>query len=342
LKNTDISILKRLSDWFSTETGPVAVIPHSNPDGDAIGSAYGLARVLKNAGMEAKVVTPNDFPEFLNWLSEEVEIINFMKNRHKAEAFLKSSSILVFVDFNEPRRLDDLEKMLESLKGKRLLIDHHPGPVDFCDLTISDPTSSSTAQLVYELIVALDWQHLIDKQVAEALFLGMMTDTGSLSYGTSDPGMYRALSSLVGLGIDTERIHSLVYDNFSAGRFRLMGYCLYHKMVILPEYRTAYISITANELKLFNFVPGDTEGFVNLPLSVRDVVFSALFIEKEKLVKTSFRSRGSFPVNSFSAAHFNGGGHRNAAGGESRQTLEQVIDQFTQLLPAYQHLLLSN
>jgi phosphoesterase RecJ-like protein len=340
LKNTDISVLKRLPELFSETDGPVAVVPHSNPDGDAIGSAFGLARVLKNYGRKVKVVTPNDFPEFLNWSPGDIEILNFLKNKRKAENFLKSCSILVFVDFNEPGRLDEVEKILSSVKGKRILIDHHPHPVDFCDLTISEPSYSSTAQLVYEVIVALNWQHLLDKSAAEALYLGIMTDTGSFSYGTSNPGMYDALSALVRFGIDTERIHSLVYDNFSAGRFRLMGYCLYHKMVIIPEFRTAYISLTANELKMFNFVPGDTEGFVNLPLSVRDVVFSALFIEKEKNVKASFRSRGKFPVNSFSAAHFNGGGHLNAAGGDSSLPLEKVIDYFTQLLPDYQHLLL--
>ena len=341
MKNTDISVLKQLSDLFSAETGPVAVIPHSNPDGDAIGSAYGMARVLKNLGREVKVVSPNDFPEFLNWLPGDVEIVNFLKNRHRAEAFLKKCSILVLVDFNEPGRLDEVEKVLGTLPAKRILIDHHPGPVQFCDLTISEVTYSSTAQLVYEVVLAMGWQDFMDKHAAEALYMGIMTDTGSFSYGTSDPGMYDTLSALVRFDIDTERIHSLVYDNFSAARFRLMGYCLYHKMVILQEYRTAYISLTANELKMFNFVPGDTEGFVNLPLSVKDVVFSAIFIEKEKIVKASFRSRGRFPVNSFSSAHFSGGGHMNAAGGESTLPLEKVIDYFTQLLPDYHHLLMN-
>jgi bifunctional oligoribonuclease and PAP phosphatase NrnA len=339
LENTDIKIIAEVSRLLAMDTGAIAVIPHSNPDGDAIGSAYALANLLKNAGKEVKIVTPNDYPAFLAWLQGEVEIINYRKNKTVAKSYLSECSLLFLVDFNEPGRLDEMEKVLQSLPGKRILIDHHPGPVSFCDYTISEPTYSSTAELVFDVIHGIGWETFMDKRTAEALFLGIMTDTGSFSYGTSRPGLYRALSSLMTFGIDTEKIHSLVYDNFSADRFRFMGYCLQHKMVVLPEYRTAYIAITDNELKMFNFVPGDTEGFVNLPLSIQDVVFSALFMEKDKYVKASFRSKGSFQVNAFSSAHFEGGGHVNAAGGESKLSLEKVIELFTQLLPQYDNLL---
>jgi len=339
LENTDIKIIAQISETIQTLSGPIAVVPHSNPDGDAIGSAYALAVVLKNAGKAVKVVTPNDYPSFLNWLNGEVDIINYLKKKSLAENYLKSCSLLFCVDFNEPGRADEMEKSIQSFSGTKILVDHHPYPADFCDMTVSEPSYSSSAELVYDLVVAAGWESYLDKKAAEALYAGIMTDTGSFSYGTSRPGLYRVLSALVQYGIDTEAIHSKVYDNFSADRFRLLGYCLQQKMVILPEYRSAYISITSAELKMFNYLPGDTEGFVNIPLSIKDVVFSALFIERENYVKASFRSKGSFPSNSFSADHFAGGGHLNAAGGESKLNLEKVIEQFTQLLPGYLHLL---
>jgi bifunctional oligoribonuclease and PAP phosphatase NrnA len=339
LENTDSKILEDVLDLLTTDGGAIAVVPHSNPDGDAIGSAYALATVLRNAGKNVKIVTPNDYPAFLGWLNGEIDIINYLKNKEVAKNYILNSSLVFFVDFNEPGRLDNMEKMLPFIKGKKILIDHHPDPKSFCEYTISEPTYSSTAELIYDVVKAIGWESFMDKRTAEALYLGMMTDTGSFSYGTSRPGLYRALSSLMTYEIDAEAIHSLVYDNFSVNRFKLMGYCLQHKMVILPEFKTAYMAITDNELKMFGFVPGDTEGFVNIPLSIRDIVFSALFIEKENYVKASFRSKGSFPVNTFSASHFSGGGHLNASGGESQGSIEKVIEQFTQLLPQYQDLL---
>jgi bifunctional oligoribonuclease and PAP phosphatase NrnA len=338
LENTDIKIIAEISETVETLSGPVAVVPHSNPDGDAIGSAYALAIVLRNSGKTVKIITPNDYPAFLGWLNGEIEIINYLKKRKTAEKYLQSCSLLFCVDFNEPGRADEMEKSLRAFSGIKILVDHHPFPENFCNLTVSEPSYSSSAELVYELVQAAGWGKYLDQKAAEALYMGIMTDTGSFSYGTSRPGLYRVLTALMNFGIHTEAIHSKVYDNFSVDRFRLLGYCLQHKMVILPEYRTAYISITAGELKQFNYIPGDTEGFVNVPLSISNIVFSALFIEKENHIKASFRSKGSFPSNTFSSAHFDGGGHLNAAGGESKLSLDKVIEQFTQLLPDYLHL----
>jgi len=342
LENTVNEIIVKISEVLDTVPGSIVVVPHSNPDGDAIGAAYALAIVLKNSGRNVRIITPNDYPGFLNWLNGEIEITNFLKNRKEAKKTIKNSSVMFCVDFNEINRVDEMKKSIQDFGGIKILIDHHPYPSDFCDLSVSDPTYSSSSELVYDLIVSLGMDSFLDKKAAEALYAGIMTDTGSFSYSTSRPSMYKALSALISFGIDTESIHSKVYDNFTADRFRLMGYCLLHKLVILPEFRTAYISITRDELKMFNFVPGDTEGFVNIPLSINNIVFSALFIEKENLVKASFRSKGSFPANQFSALHFEGGGHKNAAGGEAGTSLEKVIEKFTQLLPRYLHLLLNN
>lgn len=339
LENTGNEIISSIQQLLATQPGPVVVVPHSNPDGDAIGAAYGLAVVLRNSGREVKIVSPNDYPSFLAWLSGEVEIINYLKKRGTAETVIRRSSIMFCIDFNEITRVDEMEKVVASFGGVKVLVDHHPDPTPFCDLMVSEPTYSSSAELVYDLVVALGLREFLDHRAAEALYTGIMTDTGSFSYSTNRPGLYRVLSDLMTFSLDTAAIHARVYDNYSADRMRLMGFSLLNKMVVLPEFRTAYIALTRQELKMFNFVPGDTEGFVNIPLSIGNIVFSVLFIEKENLVKVSFRSRGKFPSNGFAATHFSGGGHLNAAGGEDKATLEEVIARFTQLLPSYLHLL---
>ncbi len=341
MENTDNEIINAISKLLAQRPGPIVVIPHSNPDGDAIGSAYALAIVMKNAGIEAGIVTPNDYPGFLSWLNGEIPILNYMKQRSLSEAYINRCSLMFCVDFNEIGRVDEMGKIVASFAGFKIMVDHHPFPTNFCDFTVSEPTYSSSAELVFDLVHAIGLGDYFDKRAAEAVYTGIMTDTGSFSYSTSRPSLYRVLSALMTYHIDTEALHSRVYNNFSADRLRLMGYCLQHKMVVIPEWRSAYISITRDELKMFNFVPGDTEGFVNIPLSISNIVFSALFIEKEKYVKASFRSKGSFPANTFSSTHFGGGGHLNAAGGEDTISLEKVIEKFTQLLPAYSDLLIN-
>lgn len=337
MENTGIEIIREVAKLLKNNTRPVVIVPHSNPDGDAIGSAYGLAVVLKNAGHFVKIITPNDYPGFLSWLNGEVEILNFQKRKKTSERFLQQCSIMFCVDFNEAKRTDEMEKTIEMFCGTKIMVDHHPFPTNFCHYTISEPTYSSTAELVFDLTVAAGWEKYFDKKAAEALYTGIMTDTGSFSHNTSRPNLYKVLSALVSYNIDTESIHSRVYHNFSADRLRLMGYCLHEKMVIMPEFRTGYISLTREELKKYNFVPGDTEGFVNIPLSINNIIFSALFIEKDGYVKVSFRSKGSFAANQFCSEHFNGGGHLNAAGGEINLSLQETLEKFTQLLPAYLH-----
>ncbi|MFZ5429004.1 MAG: DHH family phosphoesterase [Bacteroidota bacterium] len=337
LENTGNEIINGLTELFSNNTRPVVIVPHSNPDGDAIGSAYGLAVVLKNLGQFVKIITPNDYPGFLAWLNGHVDIINYQKKKKTAEHFINQCSIMICVDFNEARRADEMENTINSFAGTRIMVDHHPYPADFCHFTVSEPSYSSSAELVYDLVVAAGWERGIDLHAAEALYTGIMTDTGSFSHNTSRPNLYKVLTALMTWNIDTESIHSKVYHNFSADRLRLMGYSMMEKMVILPEFRTGYIALTRDELKKYNFVPGDTEGFVNIPLSVSNIIFSALFIEKEGYVKVSLRSKGSFPSNAFCADHFNGGGHLNAAGGEIKMSMNETLEKFTQLLPGYLH-----
>ena len=338
MKNTELQTFNNIETVFS-KAEKICIIPHENPDGDAIGSALGLGQVLKNAGKEVAVLPVNEYPDFLKWFSSDVPVHIYEKEKKKVKQVLFDADVLVCVDFNEEKRAGHLEKMIRGFEKTKVLIDHHPHPKAFCNHTVSETQYSSTAELVVDVLARINMSSRLDSKAAEALYTGILTDTGGFSHNTSK-NTFRVVSELLEYGIDTDRIQSAVFHNFSPERMQLLGYCLHEKMVVFPEYRAAYISITKEELEKFNFKPGDTEGFVNYPLSVNNIVFSALFIEKDDYVKASFRSKGNFPANEFSRDHFNGGGHLNAAGGESELSFMETIQKFTQLLPVYSHQLL--
>jgi phosphoesterase RecJ-like protein len=318
----------------------VVIVPHDNPDGDAIGSAIGFAEILADFGHNVNIVTPNDYPDFLKWFASEVNIIKYDSKKKVGKAAIKSADILIMVDFNEASRAGKLEKKLLEFSKPKILIDHHPHPTNFCDFMISEPQYSSTAELIFDIVNQIGLSKNITQNAAEALYTGILTDTGAFNHNTSRPNTFKVVSELMKFGIDTEKIQSGVYHNFSASRMKLLGYCLNEKMVVYPEYRAAVITISKDELERFDFKPGDTEGFVNYPLSIKNIVFSVLFVEKEKLVKASFRSKGNFPTNQFAKEHFNGGGHLNASGGESKLSLKETFEKFTQLLPEFKNQLI--
>jgi phosphoesterase RecJ-like protein len=236
------------------------------------------------------------------------------------------------LDFNQSNRLGEAEKKVLSSKAKKVNIDHHMDPSGFADLLISDPSSCSTAELVYRIVTELNGTPFIHRQYAEALYVGIITDTGNFDHGTYSGETFRIVAGLLDTGIDKQKIHDLVFNNFSSDRMRLMGYALNEKMVILPEFQTAYISLSRDELRRYNYLKGDTEGFVNMPLSINGIIFSVLFIEKDGFVKLSFRSKGAFPSNRFASRFFNGGGHLNASGGEYPDTLDNTTGFFLRML----------
>jgi len=340
LKNTDIEILTSVKNVLTSHKLNIAIVPHENPDGDAIGSAIGLAEVLNDHGHVVNIITPNDYPDFLKWFASEVNIMKYERNKKKGKSTILNADVLICVDFNEISRSGKLKKVIESFENPKILIDHHPHPTNFCDFTISEPSYSSTAELIFDVLHRIKLEKNITKHAAEALYTGILTDTGSFSHNTSRPNTFKVVSELMKFGIDTGKIQSGVYHNFSADRMKLLGYCLNKKMDVFPESRTAVISITKEELTKYNFNPGDTEGFVNYPLSIKNIVFCAIFIEKQDFVKASFRSKGDFPANQFAREYFNGGGHLNAAGGESKLTMKETLEKFTQLLPVFKHQLL--
>lgn len=339
LKNTDNEIFNSVGKVLGTKPENVVIVPHENPDGDAIGSAIGLGEILRNYGHEVKIISPNAYPEFLNWFSSKIEVLIYERKKKQAKKILENAGVLICVDFNEPKRAAKMEKLLNGFSGPKIMVDHHPDPSDCADYLISEPGYSSTAELIFDVVKKIGFEKHLNREAAEALYTGIMTDTGSFSHNISNPNTFRVIAELIELEIDPEKIQSNIYHNFSAGRMRLLGHCLNDKMEIFPEHRAAMISISQKELEEYDFKPGDTEGFVNYPLSVNNIVFSALFTEKKDVIKASFRSKGDFPANEFSQKHFNGGGHLNAAGGESKVTLDETIDKFRQLLDDYKHLL---
>lgn len=313
----------------------IVVTTHRNPDGDAMGSAIGFTIFLNNMGHNAHAIVPNEYPEFLQWLPGNDQVIRFSETKSQAMLLLNECDLIFCVDFNDTGRLSNMEADFNKLKKTIVIIDHHPEPKPFADYTISYTGVSSTAELLFDFISTIGEEKYLNKEIAECLFTGIMTDTGSFSYSSSNPETFKVVSELLKYGINKDQIHANVFDNYSEDRMRFLGYCMNEKMVVLKEYNTAYICLTAEEQKRYNFVIGDDEGFVNVPLSIKGIKFAAYFVEKHKHIKISFRSRGGFNVNLFSRNHFNGGGHINAAGGKTEISLEETLKQFLEILPQY-------
>jgi phosphoesterase RecJ-like protein len=318
----------------------IVIITHVNPDGDAMGSSLGLFIILKNIGHDATVITPNVYPEFLHWLPCNNNVLVYPSDKNIAAKKISEADIIFNIDFNDLKRIKQFNTLLENSGAYKVIIDHHPEPVSFANLVIADVNVSSTAELVYRFIKDLELQKFIDKDAAICLFTGIMSDTGCFSYNSSNKKTYLVVSELLDYGFNKDEIYYKLYDNFTANRMRLLGYALNEKMEVLPEYKTALISLNKDELVKYNFQTGDSESFVNYPLSIKNTCFSALFIERENHIKISFRSKGDFAVNEFAKKHFNGGGHLNAAGGESYMTLNETLQKFRNLLPEYKEQLI--
>jgi phosphoesterase RecJ-like protein len=323
---------KELSNLFLTSRN-ILLISHINPDGDAIGSQLALYHYLKSQGREAGMITPNFLQEFLKWMDGADLIEVYIKDRKKCRKLIEEADFIVLLDFNHSNRLGEAEEYVKSSRAKKVLIDHHLDAEDFTDIIISDATKCSTAELVHELVTNMNGNKpFISNAYAEAVYVGIITDTGNFDYGSYSSRTLRIVADLLESEIEKERILDLLYNNFSADRLRLQGFALNQRMVVLPEYKSAYIYLSREDLKSHSHVKGDTEGFVNMPLSIKGIYFSTIFIEKDGFVKLSFRSKGQFPSNEFASLYFSGGGHQNASGGEHYDTLENTIEYFLKVL----------
>ena len=318
-----------------TEYNNVVITTHLSPDGDAIGSSLGLYHYLKDTGFDVSVIVPNSFPTFLNWMSGVDSIINFEENKEKAVALINEAEVIFCLDYNTPSRIGAVESFVLQSKAKKVLVDHHPYPDDFCDVKISHPEISSTSELIFRLICRMGDFEVITKEGAECICTGILTDTGGLAYNSNSPEIYTVINRLIKIGIDKDQIYRNVFNNYTVDRFKLQGYILSEKLKVYEDYNTVMISLSIEEQRRFNMQKGDAEGFSNMPLSISGIRFSIFFREDTDMIKISLRSIGDFPCNQFATECFNGGGHLNASGGEFRGKLEDAIAIFEKTLPRY-------
>ncbi len=314
----------------------ISIITHTNPDGDAIGSSLALYNYLIIKGNSVKVIVPNDFPDFLAWMPNADKILINSRKAKECKDVISQSDIVFCLDFNALSRIDKVENYIKETSAKKILIDHHLQPeTESFDYCISIIKVSSTSELVYEFISELGDENLINKDISECLFVGIMTDTGSFSFSCNYERTFEITARLIGKGLDAEHVHRLVYDTYSENRMRLLGHCLSERLVVHPDFSTAYIYLTKEDLKRFNYQVGDTEGVVNYALSIKGIQLAALFTERENKIRISFRSKGNFDVNIFARTHFEGGGHKNAAGANSYIQLNDTLDRFETILNDY-------
>ncbi|MHC5201213.1 DHH family phosphoesterase [Myroides sp. LJL119] len=322
-----------------SEPKKIALIPHRNPDGDAIGSTLGFYHVLKNMGHTPYVISPNDFPNFLAWMPGANDILIFEQNKKHTMSLMHKCDFIFTLDFNVLLRTgDQMEAFLSPLDKPFVMIDHHQMPGDYAQVTFSNPEFGSTCELLYTILEKLDLLQYMDKQAATCIYTGIVTDSGSFRFPKTTSNTHRVVADLIQYEIQNPTIHNALFDNSSYNRLQLMGRAL-QNMCLLPQYNTSYIYLSDQELAEFSHQKGDTDGFVNYGLSIVGIDLTAFFIERkeEGIIKISLRSQGNFDCNQFARAYFQGGGHINAAGGKSHLSLQETIDYFKDVVAKHKN-----
>lgn len=319
----------------------IVITTHHKPDGDAMGSSLGLYNYLIQKGHKVRVITPTDYPTFLQWLPNNPEVIIYTEKEEESKLLIEQSDIIFCLDFNTLSRINEMGELIRTAGGIKVMIDHHLEPEGFDDYRHWNINACATAQLVYDFITSqMGDADLINKDVATCLYTGIMTDSGSFRFPNTTAEVHYIIADLIKCGAENSKIHRLVYDNFSEDRLRFLGHALLNKLVVLKEFNTAFISIDKHELQQYDIITGDTEGLVNYALTINGIKLAALIIERKDCVKLSLRSTGDFPANEICKKYFNGGGHRNAAGGRSDDNLQVTVSKFQSILPEYKNLLI--
>ncbi|MBW9199349.1 bifunctional oligoribonuclease/PAP phosphatase NrnA [Bacteroidales bacterium SW299] len=331
-------------ETYFERAGKLVIVTHVSPDGDALGSSLGLYHFLSSQDKTVNVIVPNAFPDFLRWMPGAKDIIRYDKYAEFADKLIGEADVICCLDFNALSRIDKMSKVVGEAPGRKVMVDHHLDPEPFCNVTISHPEISSTSELVFRLICRMGCFDDISFEGAECIYTGMMTDTGGFTYNSNSREIYFIISELLSKGIDKDEIYRRVFNTYSEGRLRLMGYVLYEKMQVFAQFRSALIWLTKAEQGQFQYMKGDTEGFVNMPLQIKGICFSVFLREdtEKNMIKVSLRSVGKFPCNKVAAEFFNGGGHLNASGGEFYGTMDEAIELFKRALVKYENLLLQN
>ena len=334
--------IDHFTKWFE-RADKIVIVSHVSPDGDAIGSSLGLAQFLDSQDKTVNVIVPNAFPDFLKWMPGSKDILLYDRYKEFADKLINEADIICCLDFNSLKRIEEMADSVATSPARKILIDHHLYPEDFCRIVISHPEISSTSELVFRLICRMGYFSDISREGAECIYTGMMTDTGGFTYNSNNREIYFIISELLSKGIDKDDIYRKVYNTYSESRLRLMGYVL-SNMKVYREYNSALISLTKEELAKFDYIKGDSEGFVNIPLSIKNVRFSCFLREdtERRIIKISLRSVGTFPCNKLAAEFFNGGGHLNASGGEFTGTMAEAKQVFEEALKKYKTLLTEN
>ncbi|MFA6260451.1 MAG: DHH family phosphoesterase [Bacteroidia bacterium] len=317
----------------------IIITTHHKPDADALGSSLGLYNYFKKIGLESTIISPTDYGDFLKWLPGEQMVIDFERHVAYCEKLVQEADLIFCLDFNALKRINQLGDMVRESNAKKVMIDHHLEPESFADYGLHTTSASSTCELIFTFIEMMGDVSKVDKDIATCLYAGIMTDTASFKHNSTYPTTHRVAAVLLEKGAEPSKIYEAIYDNYSIDRMRFIGFCLSEKLQIIPEYNTVLITISAEELKRYRIITGDTEGLVNYGLSIQGMQLSVLIIDRTVLRKMSFRSKGKFPANAFARTFFNGGGHFSAAGGESTDSLELVIQKFKEALEGYKHLL---
>jgi phosphoesterase RecJ-like protein len=326
--------IKQLKTFLSTKRN-IVIVTHWSPDGDAMGSSLGLYNFLKHFRHRVTVITPNSYPVFLHWLPGNKNVVVYSEKTSLAKKLVAKADMIFCLDFNSLRRLEKLGDDVGASRARKMIIDHHVQPDDFANYLYHDVKACSTSELLVEFIQELGYSKVINKAMASCLYTGIMTDTGSFRFPSTTAKTHRIVAFLIEAGANNSGIYEKVFDTNSADSVKLLGYCLGEKLKIFPEYRTGFISLSKDEMQRFNYQKGDTEGVVNYALSIKGIRFAVFIVERDGIIKMSFRSKGSFDVNKFARRHFDGGGHVNAAGGMSQLSLDATIDKLIALLPAY-------
>ncbi len=330
--------MQPIQEFFPQLSSPknIVITMHQKPDGDAMGSTLGLYHFLIQLGHKVTVISPTNWASFLNWMPGCKQVVDFDFSREKALSILKETEVLFCLDFNILHRTKNMEKVLTELKCIKILVDHHQQPQEEAfDYGVSDTSKSSTCEMVYDFIVASGHSDKINTDVAECLYTGIMTDTGSFRFPATSASVHRVVAHLKESGLQHAKVHENIYDSFLENRLRFIGHALLNRMEVFYEYNTTLMYISRNDLLKFDIKTGDTEGLVNHLLSIEGIRFGALVIDRDEERKWSFRSKGNFDVNTFARKHFEGGGHFNAAGGRSSDTLDHAIQKFKQVLKEY-------
>lgn len=318
---------------FLSTSRKIIITTHHKPDADALGSSLALYNYLIKKGHNVQVISPTDYPKFLSWMAGNEHVMVYEGHEKEADVLIQEAELIACLDFSAISRINEMGPVVLKSPAKVMMMDHHPEPENFADFIWHDTGAASTAELIYELIAWLGDKNLIDAEIGACIYAGIMTDTGSFKHPNTTQKVHLISADLIGIGVNTHAVAKAVYDNNTEARLRLMGFALSERLVVLPEFKTAYITLSADDLERFQAQTGDTEGLVNYALSIEGIEMAAIIVDRTKVIKMSFRSVGDLSVNAFARAYFNGGGHKNAAGGQSHETLDATVAKFLSLLP---------